>query len=72
VFSGRRGCGRHLGAALGGAVEAGAAQEEVDLLPGLAARLFGLQEALDLWTGAGLQQLLGGGGGGGNNTHVRQ
>lgn len=47
-----------LGRALGGAVESGAPQEVVDLLPGFLSRLFDLQEALDLWTGPGPEQVL--------------
>ena len=39
-----------LGGALDGEVEAWASEEEEDLLPGLAAALLHMQEALDLWT----------------------
>lgn len=47
-----------LGGAFGGAVEPGAAEEKVDLLPGLTTGLFDLQEALNLRTRPGLQQVL--------------
>lgn len=47
-----------LGGAFGGVVESGASQEEVDLLPGLTARLFQMQEALNLRTRPRLQQVL--------------
>lgn len=47
-----------LGRAFCGAVESGAAEEEVDLLPGFTARLFNVQEALDLWTRPAAEQVL--------------
>lgn len=47
-----------LGRALAGAVESRAAQEEIDLLPGLSTWFFNMQETLDLRTGPRLEQVL--------------
>lgn len=47
-----------LGRAFGGAVESGAAEEKVDLLPGFTARLFHVEETLNLRTRSRLQQVL--------------
>ncbi len=47
-----------LGGAFGGAVESGAAEEKVDLLPGFTTGLFHMQETLDLWTRPRPQQVL--------------
>ena len=48
----------NLGHSLGGDVEARATQEHVELLPGLPAKLLDEQEALDLRTAVGRQEVL--------------
>lgn len=48
----------HLGGSFSGEVEPGAAQEHVELLPGFASRLLQVQITLNLWTAAGVQEVL--------------
>lgn len=48
----------HLGCSFSGVIKAGAAQEHVELFPGLASRLFHMQIALNLWTAARVQKVL--------------
>lgn len=47
-----------LGCSFSGVIKAGAAQEHVELFPGLASRLFHIQIALNLWTAARVQKVL--------------
>lgn len=48
----------NLRGAFGGAVKAGASEEEVNFLPGFTARFFDVQETLNLRTRAGPEQVL--------------
>lgn len=47
-----------LWGAFGGGVETRAAEEKIDLLPGLTTGFLKMKETLNLWTGSGLQQVL--------------
>lgn len=50
--------GSDLRGAFGGAVESGAAEEKVDLLPGFTTGFFHMKKTLNLWTRSRLQQVL--------------